>query len=132
MVGHKRRARAALWLTTMRSAAGTSATSGLGELTRAWHCIDGARDLWVAIVENLRRGAEPVGRRQQVVAQLHFSKTAQLVELLRCCLVVRLRRRKLLQLFEERIRDRKVVAHEIVIKLDRALNFVLLETRNTS
>src|SRR5215213_809905 len=132
MVGHKRRARAALWLMIIRSAAGTSSACCLGQLTSARHRIDGARDLRIVVVENLRCRSETVSCRQHVIAQLSFGECAPLIELLRTALEIRLVSGEFLQLPEECIRDRKILIDEIVIELDRALNLVLLKTGNAS
>src|SRR6185503_13770045 len=118
-----------LWLSRDLTA-GASSARRLCQLASARHCIDSARYLRIAVVENLRRGPVTIGRRQQVVAQLSLSKRAELVELFRSRLVLRFARREFLRLFPKRFGYREVFADEIVLELDRALNLVGFKSRN--
>src|SRR6185295_9483975 len=82
--------------------------------------------------EDLRRGPVTVCRRQYVVTQLPLGSRAEFIELLGRRFELRLARREFLQLFPERVGNRKVLAHEIVVKLDRALNLIRLKTCNAT
>src|SRR5215813_3680980 len=132
MVGQERRARAALLLMIMRSATSPSAARCERQLTCARHDINGARDLRIAVVEDLSRRSIPVSRGQQVVTQLSFGEGARFIELVRSHLENRLIRRKLFQLAEQRVRYGIISVRQVVIEFDCALDFVFLKSRNSS
>ena len=96
------------------------------------HRVNSARDLRIAVIEDLRRGAETIGCRQYVVAQLSFGIGARLVELIRSDFEDRFIHRKLLKLLEQSVRNRVILGHEVVIEFDRALNLVRVKTLDTT
>src|SRR6185503_11262262 len=111
---------------------GAGATRGQREFPSTWHRIDSASDLRIAVVKDLCRGPVTIGRRQYVVAQLSLCERPRFVELVRRNLEDRFAGRELLQFREESICYGVVFVHEFVIKLDRTLNRVLIESLDSS
>src|ERR1043166_8824414 len=87
------------------------------QLACARHDIDGACDLRIDVVENLRSRPVTISCRQHVVTQLSLGEVPRFIELIRGHFENGLVGRKLFQLPEKRISYRIIFVREIVVKL---------------
>src|ERR1044072_376974 len=132
MGGQERRARAALLVIMRRSRTSPSAARCERQLACARHGINGACDLRISVVEDLRRCSITISRRQHVVTHLSLGEGPRFIELIGGHFETRFVGCKLFQLAEERIGYGIIFVREIVVKVDAALNLVFLKTGPTT
>src|SRR2546429_3566503 len=69
-------------LINLRTCSGASC--GQSEFARSRHCFHRARDLRIAIIEDLYCGHRSIGSCRQIVTQLSFDEGSSALQLFRC------------------------------------------------